>query len=70
MAEALKTLPDYEVSGVEDDAGKLIDHLLEMRMLARKEKKFELADAIRDGLDGLGVKVEDTREGFRWRYER
>ena len=39
-------------------------------MLARKEKKFEPADAIRDGLDALDVKVEDTREGFRWRYER
>jgi cysteinyl-tRNA synthetase len=68
--EALKALPDYQVPADEGDPGRLIDHLLEMRMLARKEKKFEPADAIRDGLDALDVKVEDTREGFRWRYER
>lgn len=31
---------------------------------------FDLADSIRDGLVDLGVRVEDVRDGYRWRFER
>jgi cysteinyl-tRNA synthetase len=49
---------------------RLIGLLLEVREEARAQKDFSLADRIRDGLAGMGVRVEDVRDGFRWRYER
>ncbi|MBA2726396.1 MAG: hypothetical protein H0U53_10440, partial [Actinobacteria bacterium] len=42
---------------------------LELREEARSEKAFDRADAIRDKLQGLGVAVEDTPGGPRWRVE-
>ena len=45
----------------------LIDYLLELREEARGEKAFQRADAIRDKLVELGVTIEDTPAGPRWR---
>ena len=45
----------------------LLDYLLELREDARKEKAFERADAIRDRITSMGVLVEDTPSGPRWR---
>ena len=45
----------------------LIDYLLELREQARVEKAFERADSIRAKLLELGVTVEDTPSGPRWR---
>jgi cysteinyl-tRNA synthetase len=47
----------------------LIELLLQVRQKAREGKNFELSDHIRDGLAGLGVRVEDVKDGFRWRLE-
>ena len=47
--------------------GSLVDYLLELREDARKEKAFDRADAIRDRLIEMGVAVEDTPSGPRWR---
>jgi cysteinyl-tRNA synthetase len=41
--------------------------LLEQRQAARKRRDFESADAIRDRLADLGLAVEDTPDGPRWR---
>jgi cysteinyl-tRNA synthetase len=41
--------------------------LLEQRQLARKRRDFAAADAIRERLSDLGVTVEDTPDGARWR---
>lgn len=49
---------------------ELVELLLKVRQAARETKNFALADQIRDGLAGLDVKVEDVRDGFRWRFER
>ena len=49
---------------------RLIELLLERRQGARRDKDFALADRIRDGLADLGVRVEDVRDGYRWRFER
>jgi cysteinyl-tRNA synthetase len=49
---------------------ELIELLLRVRKAAREMKNFELADRIRDGLAALGVRVEDVRDGYRWRPER
>ena len=47
--------------------GGLVDYLLELRELAREEKAFERADAIRERLTELGVAIDDTPAGPRWR---
>src|SRR5690606_25750038 len=46
--------------------GPVVDLLLELRQAARDERRYDLADRIRDHLGELGIHVEDTREGVRW----
>ncbi|WP_457630784.1 cysteine--tRNA ligase [Oceanithermus sp.] len=45
----------------------LVELLLEQREAARKRRDFQTADAIRDRLAELGVVVEDTPQGPKWR---
>ena len=51
----------------ESDAGPFIDLLVSIRQELRGAKQYELADSVRDRLTELGVALEDTREGTRWR---
>jgi len=41
--------------------------LLEQRQAARAAREFAESDRLRDALAGLGIAVEDTRDGQRWR---
>ena len=41
----------------------LIEILIEIRLKAKKEKNFSLADEIRDKLNGLGITIKDTKDG-------
>ncbi len=50
------------------DADKFIDLLVEVRNEVRKQKLWQLSDLIRDQLKELGVTIEDTKEGAKWRY--
>ena len=52
-----------------DDAHAAVDALLDARAAARKEKNWAVADAVRDGLKGLGFTIEDTPNGARVTYE-
>jgi cysteinyl-tRNA synthetase len=45
----------------------LVDLLVGLREDARKRKDFAASDRIRDGLAALGIVLEDTREGVRWK---
>jgi cysteinyl-tRNA synthetase len=45
---------------------QILDHLLEARANARRERDFATADAVRDELAAAGVVVEDTPDGARW----
>jgi len=51
--------------------GELLDGLVKMllsvREEARQNRNFRLSDQIRDRLIELGVQVEDTREGPKWK---
>ncbi|SHE75904.1 cysteinyl-tRNA synthetase [Caloramator proteoclasticus DSM 10124] len=44
-----------------------IERLIEERQRARKEKNFALADKIRDDLKAMGIILEDTPQGVRWK---
>ena len=44
-----------------------IEELIARRQSARKNKDFAAADAIRDQLLGMGIVLEDTREGVKWK---
>ena len=59
---------DFPSDAVDSELlGGLIDYLLELREQARSDKSFERADEIRDKLSSLGVAIEDTPSGARWR---
>ena len=49
-------------------AAPFIDLLLETRTALRQARQFEQADRIRDGLEQLGVSVEDTPSGPVWQF--
>lgn len=46
-----------------------IDLLLETRAQLRQARQYQLADGIRKRLASLGVQIEDTPQGPRWRYK-
>jgi cysteinyl-tRNA synthetase len=44
-----------------------INALIAERQQARKEKNFARSDEIRDQLAALGIVVEDSKDGIRWK---
>jgi cysteinyl-tRNA synthetase len=50
--------------------GALVKLSLEQRDAARARRDYATADAIRDGLEEIGVAVEDTPQGPRWELRR
>jgi cysteinyl-tRNA synthetase len=44
-----------------------IEALIAERIAARKNRDFAESDRIRDKLNDMGILVEDTREGMKWR---
>jgi cysteinyl-tRNA synthetase len=50
--------------------GALVKLTLQQRDAARARRDYATSDAIRDGLEEIGVVVEDTPEGPRWELKR
>jgi cysteinyl-tRNA synthetase len=50
------------------DADKFVDLLVEVRSEVRKQKLWAMSDLIRDRLKEMGVTLEDTKEGTKWRW--
>lgn len=46
---------------------KLVNLIIEVRQDARKKKDWGTADRIRDGLKEMGIVLEDTSQGVRWK---
>jgi cysteinyl-tRNA synthetase len=44
-----------------------IEKLIELRQAARKSKNFAESDRIRDQLLAMGIILEDTPQGVRWK---
>ena len=45
----------------------LVQLAVDLRSEARRERRFDTADAIRDRLAELGIILEDTPQGTRWK---
>lgn len=57
----------FEQGASDDVDAAQIDTLLEQRQAARAAKDFAEADRIRDELTDMGVVIEDSSDGPRWR---
>jgi cysteinyl-tRNA synthetase len=59
--------PDGSSQAGSDLVDGLVQMLLDLRQEARQAREWARADAIRDSLTGLGIILEDSPEGTRWR---
>ncbi len=48
----------------------LVTILIEVRAVLRKRKEYDLADEIRAKLREIGIELQDTPEGTKWRIKR
>jgi cysteinyl-tRNA synthetase len=64
----LARLRDTRAARKNIDAAR-VEELLQERANARREKRFERADEIRDELAAMGVELRDTPEGTVWDVE-
>jgi cysteinyl-tRNA synthetase len=50
------------------DTDKFVDLLVEVRSEVRKQKLWAMSDLIRDKLKEMGVTIEDSKDGTKWRW--
>jgi cysteinyl-tRNA synthetase len=50
------------------DADRFVNLLVEIRTEMRKQKNWPMSDLIRDRLKGLGVTIEDSKDGTSWHW--
>lgn len=67
--DILGLVPEEDTAQGNEDFGKLVDSLLEMRTEAKKKKDFSLADAIRNILSRF-VTLQDGADKTTWKYEK
>ncbi len=63
----MKELPP---TGGSQDVEPFIKLLVDLRKELKTAKQYQLADRVREGLKGLGVKLEDRPDGTTWKYEK
>lgn len=63
---------EYPETGGAGDAiiGDLVEILIEQRNQARKNKNFDLADAIRDDLNNINIELEDKPGATEWKITK
>lgn len=64
--DLLKEPENVAAADVDPELVKYIEAKIEERKVAKKEKDFAKADAIRDELLSKGITIKDTREGVVW----
>jgi cysteinyl-tRNA synthetase len=67
--DILGLIPEENTIQNNEDFGKLVDSMLEMRNEAKKKKDFSLADAIRNMLSRF-VTLQDGADKTNWKYEK
>jgi len=63
---SLDLTKEAQAGEVDDALAAYVEDMIEKRKIARKEKDFAKADAIRDELLHKGIEIKDTREGTIW----
>jgi len=69
LRSMIVSLGDLAETGLQDPrrlVGPFVEMVLGRRRLAREERRFAEADALRDELVGLGIEIQDTAEGTGW----
>ena len=56
-----------EMEGLSEE---LLTLLIEVREKARAQKMWDIADAVRDRLGEMGIVLEDTSQGTRWKFTK
>lgn len=68
IAVSLRERPGVQLPDpLPEEPQALLGALLRVRQEARAQKNYQLSDAIRDSLKGIGIILEDTPRGVRWR---
>ncbi|HHY36512.1 MAG TPA: cysteine--tRNA ligase [Firmicutes bacterium] len=67
IAAVLGLLPAAEKAAADSLEEELLQLIIDIRQEARKRKDFALADSIRERLGRLGIILEDTPQGVRYR---
>lgn len=52
-----------------DDLARTVEEMIAKRAEAKKNKDFALADKIREELLEMGIVIEDTRQGVKWKIK-
>ena len=66
--DILGLIPDSS-AGENNIESKLMDIIIDQRLLARANKDFATSDQIRDKLKAIGIVIKDTKEGTLWEKE-
>ena len=66
ISNVLGILQDETFNNISEEFKTKIDDLVAKRSNAKKNKNFELADAIRQELLELGVEIKDSTDGTKW----
>ena len=67
MASIIGIFEQEEVAADDGRTDKLMELIIGIRQDARKEKNWAIADKIRDELKEVGIVIEDTPNGARWK---
>lgn len=71
LFDILGIKPKQQAEGGNNEAyGKVVDMLLQMRIDAKANKDWALADKIRNELTALGFEIKDTKDGFEWKLSK
>ena len=69
IGSVLGILEDDSFNEVSEEFKNKINELISKRSKAKKNKDFELADAIREQLIELGVEINDLSDGTEWKLK-
>ncbi|MBQ2114264.1 MAG: cysteine--tRNA ligase, partial [Selenomonadales bacterium] len=70
MANVIGILEQEEEAAQDDDlASDLMELIIEIRQQARQEKNWPVADRIRARLGELGIVLEDSPQGVKWKRQ-
>ncbi|MDD3001441.1 MAG: cysteine--tRNA ligase [Candidatus Riflebacteria bacterium] len=65
--DILGILPDSENNKTDLNIEPLMDLVIDFRTNMKAQKRYDVADSIRDKLKEAGIVLEDTKSGVRWK---